>query len=235
MTGGVSPPDRDAVPAMKERYFTSDTIDEKSRAMIDELAGPGVSPEFTFEPASAALLVLDMQRYFLEEDSHAWIPSAAPVIERVTALVAAFSAADSPVFFTRHLNTGQDASMMREWWSDLISEEDERSEIVAGLAGDGAQVIHKSQYDAFHGTDLEERLRAGGIRQVVVTGVMTHLCCETTARSAFMRGFAVFFPVDGTATYNERFHRASLLNLSHGFAVPVLVRDLIESLEGETE
>ena len=48
---------------------------------------------------------------------------------------------------------------------------------------------------------------------------MTHLCCETTARSAFVHGYEVFFLVDGTATYNQDFHRASLMNLAHGVAV----------------
>jgi bifunctional isochorismate lyase / aryl carrier protein len=60
---------------------------------------------------------------------------------------------------------------------------------------------------------------------------MTHLCCETTARSAFMRGFEVFFTMDGTATYNEQLHRASLLTLSHGFALPVLMDELLRLME----
>jgi bifunctional isochorismate lyase / aryl carrier protein len=62
---------------------------------------------------------------------------------------------------------------------------------------------------------------------------MTHLCCETTARSAFTHGFEVFFTIDGTATYNERFHIATLLNLSHGFALAVLVEEVIEMLTEE--
>jgi isochorismate hydrolase len=57
---------------------------------------------------------------------------------------------------------------------------------------------------------------------------MTHLCCETTARSAFMHGFETFFTVDGTATYNEAFHRAALLNLSHGFALPLTVDEVLD-------
>ena len=65
----------------------------------------------------------------------------------------------------------------------------------------------------------------------MIAGVLTHLCCETTARSAFVRGFKVFFTVDGTATYYEDFHRATLLNLSHGFAVPVLVDDIRKKME----
>lgn len=55
---------------------------------------------------------------------------------------------------------------------------------------------------------------------------MTHLCCETTARSAFIRGFDVFFTIDGTATYNEDFHFGTLYNLAHGFAVPLLIDEI---------
>jgi len=62
----------------------------------------------------------------------------------------------------------------------------------------------------------------------VVCGVMTHLCCETTAREAFVRGFEVFFPVDGTASYNQKFHEASLQNLAHGFAILTTVEQLLQ-------
>jgi isochorismate hydrolase len=60
---------------------------------------------------------------------------------------------------------------------------------------------------------------------------MTHLCCETTARSAFVRGFEVFFTIDGTATYNQGFHLGTLVNLSHGFATPVLASEILSTLE----
>ena len=71
------------------------------------------------------------------------------------------------------------------------------------------------------------------VKQVVITGVLTHLCCETTARSAFMRGFEVFFTIDATATYNKDFHISTLLNLSHGFALPVLTQEVLHLLNGE--
>jgi isochorismate hydrolase len=116
---------------------------------------------------------------------------------------------------------------MGRWWRDLIKQDEERSLITREFDTNQATTILKNQYDAFYGTDLENILRREGITQVVITGVMTHLCCETTARSAFMRGFEVFFTVDGTATYNEEFHRATLLNLAHGFAVPVLMEELL--------
>jgi isochorismate hydrolase len=75
-------------------------------------------------------------------------------------------------------------------------------------------------------------LRASGVTQVVICGVMTHLCCESTARSAFMHGYEVFFPVDGTATYNLTYHRASLVNLAHGFASLYFVKDILDLMRG---
>ncbi|MES0360330.1 MAG: isochorismatase family protein, partial [Anaerolineales bacterium] len=67
------------------------------------------------------------------------------------------------------------------------------------------------------------------------SGVMTHLCCETTARSAFVRGFEVFFVIDGTATYNEDYHMATLLNLAHGFTTPVLTKEVLKFIHGMPE
>ena len=63
---------------------------------------------------------------------------------------------------------------------------------------------------------------------------MTHLCCETTARVAFTRGYEVFFSIDGTATYNRKFHLGSLVNLAHGVAVPMLVDEIIAQLKQST-
>ncbi len=135
-----------------------------------------------------------------------------------------------PVIFTRHLNTPEDAGMMARWWRDLLTRDHPHAGLAPELAAVAGTVIEKSQYDAFYQTDLDARLRSAGVTDVVVTGVMTHLCCETTARSAFVHGFRVWFAADGTASYNPDFHLAALRNLSHGFAAPVLVSDLLEAL-----
>ena len=168
----------------------------------------------------AALLVLDMQEYFLRPDSHAFIPSSAAIVPNIQRIIEAYYTAGRPIIFTRHLNTDLDAGMMSHWWRDVLRAESELSSIVALDISKGT-VIEKSQYDAFYRTELESILRGRGVEQVVITGVMTHLCCETTARSAFVRGLEVYFCIDGTATYTEELHRASLLNISHGFAIPI--------------
>ncbi len=180
-----------------------------------------------FRPERAALFVLDMQDYFLAESSHAFIPSAPAILPGVQALVATFAACRRPIIFTCHENTPDDACQMGTWWHELLAPNSSLAGIATGFDTSLGRLVRKHQYDAFHKTRLEAMLRAKGVSQVVVTGVMTHLCCETTARSGFMRGFEVFFCVDGTATYNEEFHHATVLNLAHGFAVPVLVDEVL--------
>jgi len=218
-------------PPMKEAYFTSEMISTQAQELLQ---APGLAPRRpapVFAPERAALLMLDMQAYFLEEASHAYIPSAAAIVPGLAQLARAFSARGLPVVFTRHANTRQDAGLMQTWWRDMIDPANPLSAITPQLDTSAALVIEKNQYDAFYCTPLEDRLHQLGVEQVVVTGVMTHLCCETTARSAFMRGFQPFFLVDGTATYNRYFHHSTLVNLSHGFACLALVQDILAALE----
>jgi len=215
---------------MKEPYFTPDNIALKTQQMLQEIKPLVKNSKLKIAPKGHALLVLDMQDYFLDKDSHAFIPSALAILPQIKRLIKAFSHHNLPVIFTRHLNTPADAQMMGRWWKDLITEDNPQSKVTAELYDPSLTVINKTQYDAFYKTSLEELLRKDHIKQLTITGVMTHLCCETTARSAFIRGFEVLFPVDGTATYNEKFHRATLLNLAHGFALPVMAEEIAEGL-----
>ena len=80
------------------------------------------------------------------------------------------------------------------------------------------KVVEKTTYSAFRGTRLEEYLAERGVEEVIVSGVMTNLCCETTAREAFVRGFRVFFSTDATATATAEMHEATLMNMAYGFA-----------------
>jgi len=215
---------------VKHSYFTSDSIHQKAGEMLAELVDFRQKRARPFVPEVSALLVLDMQKYFLQADSHAYIPSAPAIVPGINSLVQSYAGQGLPVVFTQHVNTPRDAGMMGNWWFDLITESSSLSQISAELDLSSGILIRKSQYDAFYQSDLAELLRARAVTQVVICGVMTHLCCETTARSAFVRGFEVFFTIDGTASYSENFHRATLLNLAHGVATPVLVDEILAQL-----
>lgn len=172
-------------------------------------------------------MILDMQDYFLDPDSHAYIPSGEAILPQLNQIIGLFRQAGRPVLATRHANSEKNAGMMGTWWSELLTEDHPLGKLHPSLQIEPREIVLKAQYDAFYESDLDRKLSEMGVEQVVVGGVMAHLCCETTARAAFVRGYQVYFLIDGTATYTEDFHKATLRNLAHGFAVLTTVKDLI--------
>jgi isochorismate hydrolase len=217
---------------MKEAYFTKQTLDHQARELYRQVSELSRLKRMRFAPSRSALLVLDMQAYFLDASSHAHVPSAQAIVNNILQLIRAYSHHHLPIYFSQHINTTENAGMMSAWWKDLITPDHPYHRLIPAIDPAVGTLIKKSQYDAFHQTPLQEMLQASAVTQLVICGVMTHLCCETTARSAFMRGFEVFFLVDGTATYNLEYHRASLLNLAHGFVSLVFVEDILKPLQG---
>jgi nicotinamidase-related amidase len=215
---------------MKEAYYTLENIPDRAGEFILDVEAVRRDGRQVFQPEISALLVLDMQKYFLDPASHAFVPSALAILPGLERLARVYHARNRPVICTRHLNTPQNAGSMGRWWRELICLENPLSEIAPGLLPFAHTVLPKTQYDAFYQTGLEEMLHLQGVQQVVVSGVMTHLCCETTARSAFVRGFEVIFLVDGTAAYTAAHHRAAILNLAHGFAAPLRIADILSQL-----
>ncbi|NOQ39243.1 MAG: isochorismatase family protein [Anaerolineales bacterium] len=211
---------------MKEQYFSPVTINDLSRQWLKAYSWPKRTESQLFDIERAALLILDMQGYFLNPDSHAYIPSAKAIVPGLNQVAAYFRSKKRPVIATKHINTVENAGMMGSWWSELITDNHSLSDIHPDLGIIRSEILSKSQYDAFYQSELATVLNTSRIDQLVIGGVMTHLCCETTARAAFVRGFEVFFLVDGTATYNREYHQASLQNLAHGFAVLTTIEDL---------
>ncbi len=176
----------------------------------------------------AALLVIDMQHVFLEGSTK--VQDAEPVIARVADLVSEFRRRERPVIFTRHLHKddGSDGGNLKWWWGSVILESSEAGELhKAIMPEEGDLVVRKNTYDAFNGTDLGKSLKEMGVTDVVVCGVMTNLCCETTAREAFCRNLRVKFVADGTSTAADSMQIATLINLAYGFAEVVVAEDLL--------
>ena len=168
-----------------------------------------------------ALLVVDMQDYFS--------PVAEPILASLSRLVEACRAGAVPVLFTRHSHKDpeKDGGMLGEWWEDLIRSGTADAEFIPAFVPlPEEKTIDKNRYNAFYGTDLEEHLRSLGVKDLIIGGVMTNLCCETTARDAFVRDFRVYFLVDGTATASEDLHLSALRNLAFGFAYLVTCKEM---------
>jgi ureidoacrylate peracid hydrolase len=205
---------------MLKSYVTARTIGSKAAGWLAKIE-PYNQHKMRLNAAASALLVIDMQMFFLDPASAAYTcggPAALPAIKR---LAAAFRGAGRPVIFTQHVHhpNGSDLGIMGWWWEGKCLQGSEASEIHPDLRPLPAEkVILKHRYSAFYNTDLEIVLRCLKIGDLVISGVMTNLCCESTARDAYFRDYRVFIPADGTGTVTEEMHLASLLNLAFGFA-----------------
>ena len=202
------------------------------RRLIQALSRSDRHPKPSFIPDKSALLVIDMQGFFLDERSHAYVPDSIGITDHVQKLIEAFRKNARSVFFTRYaLLQGEDPGAMGRWWKDVLMDGDRGSEISSSMNPlPSEKVIRKSQYSAFIGTELEQMLKSAGLEQIVVAGVLTHLCCETTARDAFMRGFDVFFVADATATKSLALHVASLRTLADGFSTLMTTEEVLRCL-----
>jgi isochorismate hydrolase len=145
--------------------------------------------------AQTGILFIDCQKYFRGLIS--------PVLKNITRVIEAAHKSKLPLFFTQHGHPpNEDPGLLGEWWADVIIEGSESSELLPELGMRPEDpIIKKDRYSAFYKTDLEETLRAKGIKDLII-----------------VRDFRVFFLVDGTSTANADFHLATLKNLSYGFA-----------------
>ncbi len=174
----------------------------------------------------AALLAIDMQNFFHR--------IAQPVLKNISQVIQTCRQKDVPVIFTQHGHTEQDSDggILGEWWGELIISGTEDWKFLPEIKIESKDVVlSKKRYSAFFETDLDKILRSRGIRDLIISGVMTNLCCETTARDAFMRDYRVFFLIDGTATARSELQLATLKNLGFGFAYLITCDELIKTFK----
>jgi nicotinamidase-related amidase len=163
---------------------------------------------FPVLPSRMALINVDMQNCFVEGYAVS-APEGRVVLRRINRLVGACRAAGVLVIHTAHVLRvgGSNAGVMREFIPAIRDGLIDRGSQASALHRDlevSAQdiVLEKPRFGAFEGTDLDLILRARGIDSVVICGIATNVCCETTAREASMRDFRLFFLSDATATFD---------------------------------
>jgi nicotinamidase-related amidase len=203
-----------------EPYVTRGNIDVKSAGWLKKLE-PYNKSSLKLDLGKSALMVIDMQKFFLDKKSPSYVCGGDAILPNIGALITAFRKVQRPVIFTRHVHHPDkiDAGIMAWWWEGMIIEGSPESEIADELAPlRNEKVILKHRYSAFYNTDLETILRCQKIEDIVITGIMTNMCCESTARDAYFRDYRVFFPADANGTVTEEMHASSLLNLAFGFA-----------------
>jgi nicotinamidase-related amidase len=179
---------------------------------------------------NTALIIIDVQKGF---DHPSWGPRNNPGAEAAIArLLGAWREAKRPIFHVQHLSRNPSSPLAPGQKGVEIKEE------VKPLHGE--TVITKQVNSAFIGTDLEDRLRRAGIKNLVLTGFCTDHCVSTTTRMAANLGFTAVMPADAAVAFDrtgydgkvypaEEIHRTALASLHGEFATVVLSESLLEA------
>ena len=195
--------------------------------------------DFAVVPERTALVNVDMQNCFVQGSPFS-APDGLVVLDRINRLAAACRAAGILVIHASHVlrtdgsNTGVLGEIAPIVQEGIINRGLKSSPLHKGLVVDPCDILlEKPRFGAFHGTDLELILRSRGIDTIIVTGIATNVCCETTAREAAVRDFRVFFLSDGTTTFGigdvsaAQLQRATCATLGLLFGQVVTVDDVI--------
>ncbi|MBI2069629.1 MAG: isochorismatase family protein [Elusimicrobia bacterium] len=190
--------------------------------------------KFVLDAEKAGLLIVDMQEFFLSPRSEAYLPASRAIFSNVRLLAETFRAAGRPVFYSLHAhkNPSLDGGLMTLMWKKVCLAGTPEARVSPALEPREGEVFRKCRYSVFSNPKFEAALYRGGVEHLVVAGVMTNLCVESTVRSAFDFGFKTFVAMDATAAQSEELHLASLRNLACGFSSVSTTRDFIEQLTG---
>ncbi len=190
-----------------------------------------------------ALVVVDMQNYFLDPQSGASVPNARAIVDNINRLAKALRQAGGTVIWIRTLYTEQALVEIPHFHQTLLTparfetrcaaldREAEGSHIWPDLdVRDEDMIVEKTRYSGvIQGAgDLEHRLRAAGIEAILVGGTMTNACCDSTARDAMMLNFRTTMVHDACASLRDDEHAFALINFALFFGDVTDTTTLIE-------
>ncbi|MCL2194700.1 MAG: cysteine hydrolase [Oscillospiraceae bacterium] len=180
-------------------------------------------PKWDFTHEKTALLVIDMQNDFLLEGAIMEVPKARKLVQPIKQIIDRCREIGVPVVYTEHETHPDRCPMEIANWPHLAH---------AGMRGGtkgvmtidelaplpGEPVVTKHRYSAFFETNLElilRNLRGGNnaVDTLIIVGIMSNICCESTARDAVYRDYKVVFGGDVTTTTCDDAHRATLANM----------------------
>ncbi|MGE5537267.1 MAG: isochorismatase family protein [Gemmatimonas sp.] len=193
-----------------------------------------------------ALLVVDMQNAFLMDGvGHNVIAPARDIVPNINRLASALRPLGGTVVW---IQATADERAVAEWsvmHDDMMTPDARDKRIKSTWRGSlghrlwaeldvrpGDPIVEKSRYSAFiqGSSDIEALLRSRGIDTVIVTGTVTGVCCESTARDAMMRNFRTIMITDANAARTDDEHNRALCAFYHTFGDVMSTDEAIEYL-----
>ncbi len=199
-----------------------------------------------FEPSTTALIVVDMQNFFCEEGQMGALPVAREIVPNVNRIAHGMRSTGGCVVW---LKTTFSEEVARQWstFFDHFNTPETRAGLLAGL-GAGTHghelyaeldvrpedtIVEKDRYSAFiqGSSNLHEVLQAKGIDTLLITGTVTTVCCESTARDAAMLNYKTVMVADGNAAPTDIQHNVTLSNLFGGFCDVLTTEQIMNRLD----
>jgi len=198
------------------------------------------------DPRKTALIVVDLQNGFMvEEVAAAYVPVAVEIVPNVNRLAAAVRRTGGKVFWIKQTVDATSAVAWSEWLAMMTPPA--RHNLIANLSPGSRghdiypslevepedEVVLKYRFSAFvqGASDLPQRLRAQGYDTVLITGTVTNVCCESSARDAMMLNFKTIMVSDGNAARTDEEHNATLSTFLAIFGDVMDTDFLIQRLE----
>ena len=184
------------------------------------------------DPDRTALVAIDLQNAFTRAGDVFGNTHACEILPDVNRLAKALRGKRGQVVWTRQTIAPEPPLAHPKWQFD---ESDAFVRRAMESLSDGAEghrlnadadvrdtdlVLNKYRYSAFiqGASDIDARLRERCVNTLIIAGTLTNVCCESSARDAYMLGYRVLFASDATAAVTDAEHNASLLNLCLNFA-----------------
>lgn len=193
-------------------------------------------------PEKTALLVVDMQNFFVEQGQALEVPAARSLAPNINRLTRAMRLAGGTVIWIKMTLNDTD---LDQWsvFPPFNGSRDKFKPVTDGeyghqiwkeleVSGDDL-IVNKRRFSAFiqGSSDLHEILQARAVDTLIITGTLTNVCCESTARDAMMLNYRVMMVADANATLTEEAHRAALMNILFVFGDVQTTDKVIELLQ----
>ncbi|MCP8319180.1 MAG: cysteine hydrolase [Candidatus Methylarchaceae archaeon HK01B] len=197
---------------------------------------------FILKREKSVLLVIDMQNDFIEEDGCLKVPAAREGLSRLKRLIDVCRELKVPVIYTAHVHlpnlqiNPMEVLMFPELKERGLRLGSSGAEIHSEIEPKPSEmVVYKHRYDAFYGTNLDiiiQNIKGPKVVDtLMISGVVTNICCESTARSAFLRDYRIVFGSDVTFAMDEESQKATLKTISLAFGRIMSSKEMIEALE----
>ncbi|WP_157216332.1 cysteine hydrolase family protein [Flavisphingomonas formosensis] len=205
-------------------------MSEAVLAELPHLDAQAIAPMIV--PEKTALIVVDIQTDFASPAGllgrHGVDMSVAePALDNIDRLIAAARKAGAEVAFMRVVTSPEtDSNALKTLYErrgmpggqGICRTDDGGADYYRVKPEPGDIEIEKLMFDSFHGTDLDEQLRGRGIETLVITGISTDCCVDSTARAAFHRDYHVFVVSDACAAFGDDLHYGALNALQKNVA-----------------